>query len=1223
MKENSTKSNAGSTTNRSRPFFAANHELHARDSSVGAERPNFFQTSKASGLAGPNAQVQAKSSEPEDSVTDELGDHQVDGDVVQRTPAFEGNEDNQPTIQRMTTNSFIAGTGTPFFTPVQAKLAVSSRSDPYEREADAIADRVVSGQPPSKISALQTGQLSREPENESAVPPADATAEKAIRSKGAGEPLEPTTQTKLESGMGHDLSGVRVHNDSQAHDAARSLNARAFTHGSDVWLGQGESQRDTHLIAHEATHVVQQAGGSDEVQRAAAETAGTESDVAPGFVELKDQDSFNPDDKIREWLDQKKRQRGQVRMQFGSLAAGTVMVRKHGDDYSFGRHALSLTHPAIQRVSEDIPSDVMPSLIVSKKRNGNVGGFVSLKAAAKSANAGFNAVVKKAPEVIGMAGFDLSRLPKVINKLEAGKLHLGLNEIPFRLGGSFAGEMTFTLINESVTFVGNASVDVQGLATGNLSLQRSEKGLITGRAKVALQLPKNFSGNVDVAWDGRAVMGEGKVGYAGEKLSGEIMLKLMDKNNAIELAQSKTAPPEEATAKPDAKAKAPAKKKNDRVDYVVFGDGNLNFAFTDWLHGTAHVIVDAKGFVTIIGKITPQKEFELFSQRDYNKELLDIEARARYGMPVVGNLFVFAKFGMSAFAKLGPAKFYKIEVAGAYSTDPEKKDDFSIKGSLNISAAAGLKLRGEVGAGTEILGHDLKAGGGVDATASVKGYAEATPIIGYREKDAAGEDKQGEFFIRGDLEIAAQPSFALQGDLFVEVDSPWWSPLPDKRWTWPLGSKEWPLGGSFGIGASVDYVFGSEKPPAITFPPVDFSAEKFTTDMLSNKTKPKAAKDAKEGKWNEKNAKAAEPPTQTGVPGKGVQQGKGKTPASGKPKFSKDKKNPPVPSARTADGKTVKEHKDAAKKGKQKATSELKGAENQSRNSESKNSKDSKGNRPTVKVPFTMSGTGHTLTFFANKVGAVEVLMASRKSLPLRDKFSKAHTVLDNLRRYIETIEDPDVRELFEDEFSDELNLLPSDLVQQFNTIYKRFFPPGTRELSEKQKQQAAQQVNQLVAEAQSLTTRISKWAAEMGVHELDRESVESAVQERGNRLWSRAWQETRTRVENLIGRFSIGGSPVEMRGSVQKGSRGYPKAKTRFDESDFDVDMFVVNASLFDAAVNAGAKVVAGKIFPQSKVPNLAHVSDQVRKSLTKAFPNVGRVGESEVALRRTRPKG
>ena len=91
-------------------------------------------------------------------------------------------------------------------------------------------------------------------------PSMEAAASNALATKGPGEPMAPATRSNLESRMGSDLSDVRVHNDSRAHDATSALNARAFTHGSDIWLGRGESQSDTRLMAHEATHVVQQTG---------------------------------------------------------------------------------------------------------------------------------------------------------------------------------------------------------------------------------------------------------------------------------------------------------------------------------------------------------------------------------------------------------------------------------------------------------------------------------------------------------------------------------------------------------------------------------------------------------------------------------------------------------------------------------------------------------------------------------------------------------------------------------------------------------------------------------------------------------------------------------------------------------------------------------------------------------------------------------------------------
>ena len=97
------------------------------------------------------------------------------------------------------------------------------------------------------------------------------TAETAVAEKGPGRPLDESVRVPLEEGLGADFSAVRVHDDVQARARAAALHARAFTHGSDIWLGPGESSLDLALMAHEAAHVVQQGGaGRGVVQRQAS-----------------------------------------------------------------------------------------------------------------------------------------------------------------------------------------------------------------------------------------------------------------------------------------------------------------------------------------------------------------------------------------------------------------------------------------------------------------------------------------------------------------------------------------------------------------------------------------------------------------------------------------------------------------------------------------------------------------------------------------------------------------------------------------------------------------------------------------------------------------------------------------------------------------------------------------------------------------------------------------
>ena len=83
---------------------------------------------------------------------------------------------------------------------------------------------------------------------------------------GSGAPLGRGVRGFMEGRFGRDFGGVRVHADTSAASAARSLNAAAFTHGRDVYFGRGAYEPDTpaglRLLAHELTHTVQQEGGS-------------------------------------------------------------------------------------------------------------------------------------------------------------------------------------------------------------------------------------------------------------------------------------------------------------------------------------------------------------------------------------------------------------------------------------------------------------------------------------------------------------------------------------------------------------------------------------------------------------------------------------------------------------------------------------------------------------------------------------------------------------------------------------------------------------------------------------------------------------------------------------------------------------------------------------------------------------------------------------------------
>ena len=84
------------------------------------------------------------------------------------------------------------------------------------------------------------------------------------RAEGGGQAIAAEVRAPLEQVFSTDFSPVRIHTDTEGDRLSRSLEAKAFTTGRDIFFRQGayapESRQGRHLLAHELTHVVQQSG---------------------------------------------------------------------------------------------------------------------------------------------------------------------------------------------------------------------------------------------------------------------------------------------------------------------------------------------------------------------------------------------------------------------------------------------------------------------------------------------------------------------------------------------------------------------------------------------------------------------------------------------------------------------------------------------------------------------------------------------------------------------------------------------------------------------------------------------------------------------------------------------------------------------------------------------------------------------------------------------------
>lgn len=169
---------------------------------------------------------------------------------------------------------------------IRAKLAISSPDDPEEREADHLAQSIMrspAGFPArSHCSCADSEEMCEEckqkqggisMQRSAAGPAAPAQATRLVHEvlRSSGWPLDHATRAFFEPRFGHDFSKVRVHTGTAAAQSAQSINAQAYTVGTDIVFGAGQYSPDSTtgrtLLAHELTHVLQTENGRSQIRR--------------------------------------------------------------------------------------------------------------------------------------------------------------------------------------------------------------------------------------------------------------------------------------------------------------------------------------------------------------------------------------------------------------------------------------------------------------------------------------------------------------------------------------------------------------------------------------------------------------------------------------------------------------------------------------------------------------------------------------------------------------------------------------------------------------------------------------------------------------------------------------------------------------------------------------------------------------------------------------------
>lgn len=172
----------------------------------------------------------------------------VEDEKVRRQAEVENEEDEEEILENPIQTKPIAGKLKPSITPVTEGM--------LQRQYEEEAEEKLKKEEEEEEKTVQAKQKLRQ------FPVTPGLEAQLTASKRRGQPLSQDILSFMEPRFGQDFSGVHVHADANSAQLNRELGAQAFTHGQDVFFGEGMYSPNTsdgqRLLAHELTHVIQQ-----------------------------------------------------------------------------------------------------------------------------------------------------------------------------------------------------------------------------------------------------------------------------------------------------------------------------------------------------------------------------------------------------------------------------------------------------------------------------------------------------------------------------------------------------------------------------------------------------------------------------------------------------------------------------------------------------------------------------------------------------------------------------------------------------------------------------------------------------------------------------------------------------------------------------------------------------------------------------------------------------
>jgi Domain of unknown function (DUF4157) len=760
---------------------------------------------------------------------------------------------------------------------IQPKLMVNEPGDAYEQEADRIAAAVTNGEgndaAGSDVAAPPLPFMQAKPDPAPARYAVPAPA--ALPTSSPGEPLPRAVHDQIEPVLG-DLSHVRVHTDPAARDTAAGLQARAFTHQNHIYLGPEQCPDDMALLAHEATHVVQQTAGNASGLQGAIQRAlfwgHTQHPNQPAYprppdpypsgvqcdpralaamhtetVELKGTPDFKPSYWLAEGLNCAWPDPVWVRVHFGTLASGSILVRRMPPQTSMSapgarpsgqgglyetvdEHAfIPLTHSAFPGGGA-LASPKLFLTISNSVVTGSVGFFPWDRIPYYLYPQWYRVFTLE--RLLGWRGLTDVQPAGFINEVKGGMLRYELQNFTFgmqdlqSLAGfgstqaDYTGTGNFSVTDEATSFSAETLIQAPGISDGRMPLQRAG-GRIFGSTSVTLTLAPTdafggvFSGSLRGNYANGIMTITGTARYRSRRLNGSVTMLVAPR--AIAWAEVMRQLPTGAPGITVGAATAPG--------HVVVGWGSLDFHINEWLTGHASVVVDPDGYITSHGILRPTREFQFLDEPgryEINRPIgKPLSVTTTFATAVIASLSGTVKADLRAGARIGPARLYGLEIEGQFSTRPGTVFTGRITGRANLSAQASIaasitgSLSGNFGtppAHVEVVTVALN----ITGQATLRAYVELQPTF---ERIAGPNPDEAQYRITATLTAAGEIDLGLRGSVKFSIVR--LGPRID------LGKVQYPLG-SVGMQATISHILGSGEPIEIDVTAAEFNEGQYT-----------------------------------------------------------------------------------------------------------------------------------------------------------------------------------------------------------------------------------------------------------------------------------------------------------------------------------------------------------------------------------------------------------